>query len=154
GVILGGVLVERYGGSVAATSPGPGQAATVTIVLPVVPIYQATANGVQVHPTARHLLPSADYSASLDGLVILVVDDEPDTRELLRTSLSECGALVTVAASVDEAFAAFEAAIPDILISDIGMPDVDGYELIRRLRELPLEGGGKVPAIALTAYAR
>ncbi|MDX6385599.1 MAG: hypothetical protein QOK48_3172 [Blastocatellia bacterium] len=147
-------LVELHGGSVAATSPGPGQGSTFTIVLPVVPIYHANANGVQVHPTARTLLPSADYCASLEGLMILIVDDEHDTRELLRTSLSECGAEVTVAGSVAEAFAAFEASIPDILISDIGMPDVDGYELIRRLRELPLEGGGKVPAIALTAYAR
>jgi PAS domain S-box-containing protein len=147
-------LVELHGGSVAATSPGPGQGSTFTIVLPVVPIYHVNANGVQVHPTARTLLPSADYCASLEGLMILIVDDEHDTRELLRTSLSECGAEVTVAGSVAEAFAAFEASIPDILISDIGMPDVDGYELIRRLRELPLEGGGKVPAIALTAYAR
>jgi PAS domain S-box-containing protein len=147
-------LVELHGGSVAATSPGPGQGSTFTIVLPVVPIYHVNAEGVQVHPTARTLLPSADYCASLEGLMILIVDDEHDTRELLRTSLSECGAQVTVAGSVEEAFAAFAASIPDILISDIGMPDVDGYELIRRLRELPLECGGKIPAIALTAYAR
>jgi signal transduction histidine kinase/ActR/RegA family two-component response regulator len=147
-------LVELHGGSVAATSPGPGQGSTFTIVLPVVAIYHVNAGAVQVHPAARNLLPSADYCASLDGLVILIVDDEHDTRELLRTSLTECGAQVTVAGSVDEAFAAFETAIPDVLISDIGMPDVDGYEFIRRLRELPLEGGGKVPAIALTAYAR
>ncbi len=147
-------LVELHGGSVAAASPGPEQGATFTIALPVAPVYHVDPNGSQVHPIARNRLPPADYSARLDGLEILVVDDEHDTRELLRTSLVECGAHVTVAGSVNEAFAAFATSVPDVLISDIGMPEDDGYELIRRLRALPLEGGGKVPAIALTAYAR
>jgi PAS domain S-box-containing protein len=147
-------LVELHGGSVAAASPGPGQGATFTIVLPVVPLYQMDADGARVHSTAQNLLPSVEYAARLDGLKILVVDDEQDTQALLRTSLSQCGAEVTVAGSVSEAFAAIGAAVPDVLISDIGMPDEDGYELIQRLRALPLESGGKVPAIALTAYAR
>jgi CheY-like chemotaxis protein len=85
---------------------------------------------------------------------VLVVDDEPDTRELLRIGLTRCGAEVSSVTSASEALAAIEAAPPDLLISDIGMPDVDGYELMRRIRELPAERGGKVPAIALTAYAR
>jgi len=147
-------LVELHGGSVAAASPGPDQGSTFTIVLPVLPIYQVDQAGARVHPTAQNLLPSAEYTARLDALTILVVDDEPDTRELLKTSLSECGANVTVAGSVSEGFGTFEACVPEIIICDIGMPGEDGYDFIRRLRALPQESGGKVPAIALTAYAR
>jgi len=73
---------------------------------------------------------------------------------LLKTSLSECGAHVTVAGSVREAFGTFEVSVPEMIICDIGMPGEDGYDFIRRLRALPQESGGKVPAIALTAYAR
>jgi PAS domain S-box-containing protein len=147
-------LVELHGGTVQAASPGAGQGSTFTIILPVVPLYQMDATGERVHPTARELLPNAEYADRLDGLNILVVDDEHDTRELLRASLSQCGAEVTLAASASEAFKAMETSVPDVLISDIGMPDEDGYELMRRLRALPSERGGKVPAIALTAYAR
>jgi len=147
-------LVELHGGSVAAASPGPDQGSTFTIVLPVVPIYQVDQAGARVHPTAQNLLPSAEYTARLDALKILIVDDEPDTRELLKTSLSECGAYVTVAGSVREAFGTFEVSVPEMIICDIGMPGEDGYDFIRRLRALPQESGGKVPAIALTAYAR
>jgi PAS domain S-box-containing protein len=147
-------LVELHGGSVKAESPGADCGSTFTVVLPVVPLYQVDASGGRVHPTAREPLPAPEYTDHLDGLKILVVDDERDTRELLKTSLSECGAQVTVAGSTAEAFEAIAASVPDVLISDIGMPDEDGYCLIRRLRSLPQESGGKVPAIALTAYAR
>jgi PAS domain S-box-containing protein len=147
-------LVELHGGSVAAASPGPDQGSTFTIVLPVVPIYRVDQAGARVHLTTQNLLPSAEYTARLDALKILIVDDEPDTQELLKTSLSECGADVTVAASVSEALGTFEVSVPDVVISDIGMPGEDGYDFIRRLRALPKESGGKVPAIALTAYAR
>jgi PAS domain S-box-containing protein len=147
-------LVELHGGTATAASPGAGQGATFTIVLPVVPLYQLDAAGARVHPTARELLPSTECGDRLDGLKILVVDDEEDTRELLQTSLNECGAQVTVAGSTAEAFDAMRASVPDVLISDIGMPDQDGYDLMRQLRALPIESGGKVPAIALTAYAR
>jgi PAS domain S-box-containing protein len=147
-------LVELHGGSVAAASPGPDQGSTFTIVLPVVPICQVDQAGARVHPAAQHLLPSAEYTARLDALKILIVDDEPDTRELLRTSLSECGAHVTVAGSVSEAFVALETSLPDLVVTDIGMPGEDGYEFIRRLRALPRESGGNLPVIALTAYAR
>jgi CheY-like chemotaxis protein len=85
---------------------------------------------------------------------VLVVDDAPDTRELLKVGLSQCGAEVTTAASAREALEAIERETPDLLISDIGMPDEDGYELIRRVRALPDEGRARVPAISLTAYAR
>ena len=147
-------LVELHGGSVKAESPGADQGSTFTIVLPVVPLYQLDTAGDRVDPTARELLPPTEYADRLDGLKILVVDDEQDTRELLKTSLSQCGAQVTVAGSTGEAFEVIRNSVPDVLISDIGMPDEDGYDLIRRLRALPFESGGRVPAIALTAYAR
>jgi PAS domain S-box-containing protein len=147
-------LVELHGGTVRAESPGQGQGATFTVLLPVAPVYQSVGQGERVHPAARDTLPLYECPDRLDGLKILTVDDEPDTRELLKVGLGQCGAQVTAVGSVAEALEAIGAAVPDLLISDIGMPGEDGYELIRRVRELPAEGGGKVPAIALTAYAR
>jgi signal transduction histidine kinase/CheY-like chemotaxis protein len=147
-------LVELHGGTVRAESPGEGQGAIFTVLLPVAPVYQSTGQEARVHPAARDTLPSYECPDRLDGLRILVVDDEPDTRDLLKVGLSQCGADVTVAGSVSEALEALGRAVPALLISDIGMPEKDGYELIRLVRELPAEGGGKVPAIALTAYAR
>ena len=85
---------------------------------------------------------------------LLVVDDDADARELLSMILQEAEAEVTTAGSANEALAAFEQQRPDVLVSDIGMPDGDGYSLIRRVRLLEGDGGTKVPAIALTAFAR
>ena len=85
---------------------------------------------------------------------MLVVDDEADTRELLRVGIGQCGAKVVTASSAREAIGIIEEERPNLLISDIGMPDEDGYELIRKVRALPARRGGKTPAIALTAYAR
>ena len=147
-------LIELHGGSVDAASAGADKGATFTVRLPVVPLYQVNPDGGRVHPSARELLPAADFAERLDGLTILVVDDEPDTRELLMSGLENCGASVTVVASADDALKAIETAVPDVLISDIGMPVKDGYDLIRQLRSLPPEHGGNLPAIALTAYAR
>jgi PAS domain S-box-containing protein len=147
-------LVELHGGTVRAESAGEGQGSTFTVLLPVAPVYQPAVEGERVHPAARDTMPSFECAERLDGLKVLVVDDEPDTRELLKAGLGQCGAEVTAASSAAEALAAISAGAPDLLISDIGMPDEDGYELIRRVRELPAEGGGKVPSIALTAYAR
>jgi PAS domain S-box-containing protein len=147
-------LVELHGGNVSATSEGEGQGATFTVRLPISPIYRLDASGERVHPAARDLLPANDTSERLNGLRILVVDDEPDTRDLLREGLEYCGANVRVAGSAAEAVDAIVAEVPDVLISDIGMPGIDGYDLIRQIRELPAEAGGKVAAVALTAYTR
>ena len=147
-------LVELHGGMVSASSEGEGKGATFTVMLPISPVYQVDASGGRVHPGARDLLPPNDTSDRLDGLRILVVDDEADTRELLRQGLEFCGAKVNVASSAAEAFEALRGPIPDILISDIGMPGTDGYDLIREVRKLPLHRGGKIAAIALTAYTR
>ena len=147
-------LVELHGGTVQANSEGEGQGAIFTVTLPITPVYQVDASGGRVHPGARDLLPPDDSTDRLDGLRILVVDDEPDTRELLKQGLEYCGASVKVVGSAVDAMEALKTSIPDILISDIGMPETDGYELIRQVRRLPVDRGGKVPAIALTAYTR
>jgi PAS domain S-box-containing protein len=147
-------LVELHGGNVSATSEGEGQGATFTVRLPISPIYQVDPSGARVHPAARDLLPANDTTERLDGLRILIVDDEPDTRDLLRQGLEYCGANVRLAGSAAEAVDAIVAEVPDILISDIGMPGIDGYDLIRQIRQLPADTGGKVAAIALTAYTR
>jgi PAS domain S-box-containing protein len=147
-------LVELHGGSVSAASAGENQGSTFTVLLPVAPIYQKDGSAERVHPAARNLSPPVDCPDRLDGLTVLVVDDEPDTRELLKSGLGQCGAEVIAAGSAREAFEAIKLRVPDVLISDIGMAGEDGYDLIRRLRELPPEAGGKVPAVALTAYAR
>ena len=149
-------LVEMHGGSVRAMSDGEGQGSTFTVMLPISPVYRVDPSGGRVHPAARDLLPPLedDCADSLKGLQILVVDDEADTRELLKQGLEYCGANVTVLGSAAEAIDTLMAKVPDVLISDIGMPGIDGYDLIRQVRGLPSERGGKVPAIALTAYTR
>ncbi|HEX8473241.1 MAG TPA: PAS domain S-box protein [Pyrinomonadaceae bacterium] len=147
-------LVELHGGSVRAESGGEGKGATFTVLLPVAPVYHRGDVDARVHPAARDTLPAFDCAERLDGLKVLVVDDEADTRELLKVGLGRCGAEVWVASSAQEALEAIENAKPDLLISDIGMPDEDGYALIKRVRALSVESGGRVPAIALTAYAR
>jgi signal transduction histidine kinase/CheY-like chemotaxis protein len=147
-------LVEMHGGTVSANSEGEGKGATFTVSLPIAPVYQVDSSAGRVHPGARDLLPPNDITDRLDELKILVVDDEADTRELLRQGLEYCGATVSVAGSAAEAVEALMAQTPDILISDIGMPAVDGYDLIRQVRRLPATDGGKIPAIALTAYTR
>jgi PAS domain S-box-containing protein len=147
-------LVELHGGTVSASSAGEGQGATFTVMLPITPLYKVDSSGDRVHPAARDLLPAHDTTDRLDGLRILVVDDEPDTRELLKQGLEYCGAVVRVASCAAEAIDELVASIPDILISDVGMPGTDGYDLVRQVRGLPPEKGGKVAAIALTAYTR
>jgi PAS domain S-box-containing protein len=147
-------LVEMHGGTVRANSDGEGRGATFTVMLPIAPLYQVDASGGRVHPGARDLLPPPDSADRLDGLRILAVDDEPDTRELLRQGLEFLGAKVKVVGSAAEAIDWLRGSVPDILISDIGMPGTDGYDLIRQVRALPPDRGGKVPAIALTAYTR
>ena len=92
--------------------------------------------------------------APIRGVRVLVVDDDPDARELLTTILQQAGGEVVSTGSADEALAVFERLRPDVLVSDIGMPDGDGYSLIRRVRLLEDDSGTRVPAVALTAFAR
>jgi PAS domain S-box-containing protein len=147
-------LVELHGGTVKAESGGEGQGSIFTVTLPLMPAYHSAATEERKEQAAGDSLLAFDFAERLDGLKILAVDDEADTCELLKTALAECGAQVTTASSAQEALARLERLLPDVLISDIGMPDEDGYELIRRVRQLPAESGGAIPAVALTAYAR
>ncbi len=147
-------LVELHGGMVRAESEGEGKGATFTVMLPISPVYQVDTTGSRVHPGARDLLPPADSTDRLDGLRILVVDDEADTRDLLKQGLEYCGATVKVAESAAEAMDLMKMSVPDVLISDIGMPGTDGYDFIRQVRKLSPHQGSRVAAIALTAYTR
>jgi signal transduction histidine kinase/ActR/RegA family two-component response regulator len=147
-------LVELHGGTVRAESHGEGNGATFTVTLPLMTVYQSKTEIERVHPKASDAPPGPECPEKLDGLKVLVVDDEANTRELLSVVLTRCGAIVTTVGTALEALEYMETLGPDVLISDIGMPGVDGYELIRKVRALPLEKGGKVPAVALTAYAR
>ncbi len=142
-------LVELHGGTVQADSPGEGQGATFTVSLPL-----AGRDELKLEtPLVRSQSQTVPFLA-LDGLRVLVVDDEADTLELLSTVFEQCGAKVTAVASVSEAIAALDQAQIDVLVSDIGMPGEDGYSLIQKVRALSPAQGGKIPAVALTAYAR
>ena len=145
-------LVELHGGTVQAKSDGEGQGATFLVSLPLAALRAAVD---REHPAVRAVdLPSDGAAIDLRGLRVLVVDDEPDARELIGELLRECGAQVEVASSVAEALEALQRMRPELLLSDIGMPGRDGYQLIREVRALAPEQGGRIPAIALTAFAR
>jgi CheY-like chemotaxis protein/nitrogen-specific signal transduction histidine kinase len=146
-------LVELHGGTVRAESEGEGHGSNFTVTLPLMPVSHPAAAEGRARPNADVRPLTFDYAERLDGLKILTVDDEADTCEMLRVALTQCGAEVTTALSVQEALKQLEHFHPDVLISDIGMPEEDGYELIRRVRQLPVESGGAIPAVALTAYA-
>lgn len=147
-------LVEMHGGSVAAASEGRGKGATFTVSLPL----------LAGHSTYDCQSKYADYDAAslqdhheLDGFRIMIVDDEQDARDVLVATLKRSGADVVAAGSVAEAMDALErlpnGSMPDVVVSDIGMPGEDGFDLIRKLRAMEPERGGSIPAIALTAYA-
>jgi len=146
-------LVDLHGGSASVQSEGEGKGATFTITLPFVAVISQTEEE-SVHPTQSEEILSLDGLPSLEGLKVLVVDDEADTRDLIGEVLKECGSDVIITRSAAEALEALEQHKPDILISDLGMPDEDGYSLIEKIRALPSERGGDIPAAALTAYAR
>jgi PAS domain S-box-containing protein len=148
-------LVELHGGTVYADSPGEGLGATFTVKLPLMAVSTKPNKHERVHPTVGGSV-SFENSPSLNGLRILVVDDEADTRELLIQILKECGVDVIAVASAEEVITVLtqQALHLDVLVSDIGMPNQDGYTLLRRVRALPPHSGGRIPAVALTAYAR
>ncbi len=147
-------LVDLHGGSVNVHSEGEGQGATFTITLPFVGVISNQKEAEPPHPIQGDDVIPLDGLPSLQGIKVLVVDDEADTRELICEVLKECGSEVITSCSVAEALQALEEHKPDILISDLGMPDEDGYSLISKIRALPAEHGGQIPAAALTAYAR
>ena len=149
-------LTELNGGSVHAFSEGEDQGATFTVRLPMAIIHDKTPvrHSQPVFPHAAQENTSALHNLSLEGIKVLAVDDEPDARELLQVVLSHYNANVKVVASTSDALKVIQEWQPNVIISDIGMPGEDGYALIRKLRGLPADRGGNVPAAALTAYAR
>jgi PAS domain S-box-containing protein len=149
-------LVELHGGTVEAASAGKDQGASITVKLPLEVKHAEALAGEQPPsmPQRRPLWCRGGELLDLKGVRVLVVDDEPDTRELLLRILAECHAEVRTAGSVVEALAELDRDQPMVLVSDIGMPQEGGYELIQKVRQLPQERGGSVPALALTAFAR
>jgi PAS domain S-box-containing protein len=146
-------LVELHGGTVTAESPGAGAGTTFTVVLPVTSVQRDISDKETTSPPGIEGSNSTDPQPSLNGLRVLVVDDERDSREFVAAALMMCGAEVVSLGSADEALEEMERRPFDVLLSDIGMPDMDGYWLIKKVRQLPVERGGRIPAAALTAYA-
>ncbi len=147
-------LVELHGGTVSAQSAGRGQGAAFIVRLPLAPPRLAR-RLARVEAGSESSAEDDSVAPVLEGLQALVVEDEPDMRELLARVLKESGAAVIPTSSTEEALAALERCRPDVLISDIGMPEQDGYTLIQKVRNLEAQIQREpVPAIALTAYAR
>jgi len=151
-------IVELHGGSVRVQSPGKGEGATFVVSLPLSIIHpdpEESTRPTRVHPGED--VPFGIKGSSSDqlaGISVVAVDDEADAVAFVERLLSGCGARVRTATSAAGALALVQAEPPDVIISDVGMPGEDGHTLIRQIRALGAEAGGKVPAIALTAYAR
>ena len=145
-------LVEMHGGSINAESAGLGLGSVFTVELPLAEERRDPARAEERRREVERRRSRRD-TVRLDGVHVLLVEDDDDSRKLLCTMLKRHGAKVTATKSAAEALNVFSDEAPDLLISDIGMPDEDGYEFIRKLRALPAEKGGRTPAIALTGYA-
>lgn len=135
-------LVELHGGAIRVESGGEGQGSSFAVSLP---------RSVQREDTPP---PSEAVAVTLVGRTVMVIDDEADARAMLELVLGDAGATVIACATPEEAMRSLHQQIPDLIVSDIGMPDRDGYQLMRSIRNLPPEKGGRVPAVALTAFAR
>lgn len=150
-------LVELHGGTVEAQNRQDRSGAIFTVKLPVMVVRNKTAPQSEeverIHPVSGGAVPF-DCPPQLNGIKILAADDEPDARFLLSTVLEQCGAEVKTCSSAAETLAVFEEYAPDVLVSDIGMPEEDGYDLIKKIRRLESKTGKRIPAVALTAYAR
>ncbi|VXD19667.1 PAS/PAC sensor hybrid histidine kinase [Planktothrix serta PCC 8927] len=143
-------LAQMHGGQVQAESPGLGLGATFTVKLPLLEPESFKAPTTPSPASDRELVTS---QVLLSGLRVLVVEDEADTRELIRVTLQEYGATVMAVETALEALELIRKSPFEVLVSDLGMPEINGYELIQRVRTLAPEVGGQIPAIALTAYA-
>ena len=141
-------LIEQHGGSVHVTSPGEGQGATFSLQIPLTVVHRKTEPGERIHPKGIGGITTDFKRSDLSGVTVLVIDDQADARDLIQRVLAQCDARVITAATAAEALRAVETERPDVLVSDIGLPDVDGYELLRRIRALGHAKGGRLPAIA------
>ena len=146
-------LVELHGGSIRAASLGEGRGATFSVQLPLSIAQLNDQSGPRIHPTAETQSGEVMSLPRLEGVHVFVVDDEPDARELLRAVLEDQGGKVTSFTSAEDALAALKTTKPTVLVCDIGMPKMDGYQLIRALRAEESRRE-RIPALALTAFAR
>jgi signal transduction histidine kinase len=154
GLALVKQLVELHGGSIEVKSPGEGMGATFVVELPLMVVHADSDDGARKHPKAPSAVPCLPGSPTLAGLKVLVVDDEPDARDLIKRVLEACEAEVIAAGSATEALGMIEQDRPNVLVSDIGMPGIDGYEFLQKVRAMGSSRGGLLPAVALTAFAR
>jgi PAS domain S-box-containing protein len=152
GLAIAKEIVEMHGGTIRATSAGEGQGAEFVVALPLLVLKRRLA-ATRVHPIAPSAVPITADLTDLSGLKILFVDDEPDARRLVKRLLEECGAEVVTADCARQALELVAHYSPNVVISDVGMPEVDGYEFLRKLRKSD-HVCATVPAIALTAFAR
>jgi len=146
-------LVELHGGGVSAESAGFNKGSTFTVDLPMAAERRDPARAEERRKESERRRNLGGNKVRLDGVHVLLVEDDDDSRRLLGTMLKQHGADVTAAASVADALTLFSEKVPDVLVSDIGMPEQDGYEFIRKIRAFPVDRGGLTPAIALTGYA-
>ena len=153
GLAISKAIMELHGGTITAHSEGEGKGSTFAISIPIMPVNKQQLPLDRVHPRAWTEI-SVECPPEISGLKILVVDDDSDTCDMIRAVLEQCGGQVHTATDADAALDAFSTWKPAVLISDIGLPEVDGYELLRRIREHEKHSGSRVPAVALTAFAR
>ena len=148
GLTIAHQLVMMHHGEISAQSEGEGKGSKFAVRLPVVALDSRPPEHMQHHRTEEFVFPAE----SLRGLHAMVIDDDAGVRDVVALTLAKCGASVTVASSVEDALNLLPNLAPDVVVSDLAMPDLDGYEFIRRFRSLARPKAGKVPVIALTAY--
>ena len=156
GLAISRHLVEAHGGRIEATSPGKGLGTTVRVELPLMIVHESMSDsGERVHPSADLLASARDLNlADLAGIRVLLVDDDRDALQMAKDALTFAGASVVAASNARQALAALDESTFDVAVLDIGMPEVDGYQLLHQIRHRPDDRQGGLPAAALTAYAR
>src|SRR5262249_52152228 len=152
GLFIARQLVEAQGGSIRVTSEGAGRGATFIVTLPVVGVSSGRTPALDVEQLAP--AEGSNGAPSLGGVRVLLVDDEPDAREMMASALETCGATVMAAGSARDALQTLAESEVDVLLADIAMPGQDGYDLIREVRALPSLPVARIPAAAVTAHAR
>ncbi|MDQ3120790.1 MAG: ATP-binding protein [Verrucomicrobiota bacterium] len=149
GLTIAHQLVVMHGGRIEVQSEGEGKGSRFTVLLPIVALHARVPKGAAPEPSKEDIFPGQ----TLRGCHVMIIDDEASVREVVALTLAKCGASVTVACSVSDALGLMPNVTPDVIVSDIAMPGVDGYEFIQKLRALARPNVSEIPVIALTAYA-
>jgi PAS domain S-box-containing protein len=153
GLAISKAIIELHGGSITVFSEGEGKGTSFTVSIPIMAVSRDSSPAERVHPKVWTEI-SVTCPPEISGLKVLVVDDDSDTCEMIRAVLEQCGGIVKTALDAENALDAFRSWKPAVVISDIGLPEVDGYELVRRIRDDERPTGARTPAVALTAFAR